>query len=43
MKVINPDIRMEVLHFLSTFHISKKKKTDAPSIAMQPIKKVKAT
>ena len=41
MNVINPLTRREVRHFLSTFHISKKKKTEAAIMAMQPTKKVK--
>ena len=43
MKVIKPETRIEVRHFLSTLDISKKKKTDAACIAIHPTKKVKAT
>ena len=42
MKVIKPETRIEVRHFFSTFDISKKKKTDAASIAIHPTKKAGA-
>jgi hypothetical protein len=36
-----PLTKSEVRHFLSTFHISKKKNTEAAIMAIQPTKKVK--
>ena len=41
MKVIKPETSRDVLHFLSTDHISKKKKTDAAIMAIVPMKNVK--
>jgi hypothetical protein len=43
MNVMSPDTKIDVLHFLSVLLISKKKKTAAAIMAMQPIKKVNAT
>jgi hypothetical protein len=43
MKVIKPDTKTDKRHFLSVFDTSKKKNTEAASIAIQPTKKVKAT
>lgn len=43
MNVIKPETKMDVLHFFSTFDISKKKKTQAAIMAMVPTKNVNAT
>jgi hypothetical protein len=43
MKVINPEINIDVLHLPWTFPISRKKNTVAASMAMLPIKKVNPT
>jgi hypothetical protein len=43
MKVIIPETSTEVRHFEGVEFNSKKKNTDAPIIAMVPMKNVKAT
>lgn len=43
MNVMRPETSTEVRHFLSVLETSKKKNTEAASIAMVPTKKVKAT
>jgi len=43
MKVINPETRMDVLHWGEVLLNSKKKNTDAAIMAMVPMKNVNAT
>ena len=43
MKVIRPETKTDVRHFFDVLETSKKKKTDAAIMAIQPTKKVKAT
>jgi hypothetical protein len=43
MKVIKPETRTEVLHFVGVEFNSKKKNTDAAIMAIVPIKNVNAT
>jgi hypothetical protein len=43
MKVINPDTKTDVLQVFEVLFNSKKMKTDAPFMAIVPIKNVNAT
>jgi hypothetical protein len=43
MKVIKPETRTDVRHFLSNWFNDKKKKADAAIIAIHPTKKVNPT
>ena len=43
MKVIKPDTKTEVRHFLSNWFNDKKKKADAAIMAIQPTKNVNPT
>jgi hypothetical protein len=43
MKVIKPETRTDVLHFLSNWLKDRKKNAEAAIIAMQPTKNVNAT
>ena len=43
MKVISPETKMEVLHFLSKLLIDKKKNADAAIMAIHPTKNVNPT
>jgi hypothetical protein len=43
MKVMSPETRIDVLHFLSNPFMDKKKKAEAAIIAIHPTKNVKPT